>query len=491
MKLTQDPITKSEYVKVIGRSNFNMSARRLERHGRGTEQFLGLKNDTQYVPSYWDDRCYSLALEKYVYGKAQQLTAEDHEYIDYALEREYGHTYGSRPIPIVDTEKNLDSHPGFPIKKHHKHEREFFEEEGLAPYYHCMDHLKNDDLEIFWYSFPKNEIMKESKASIGDVRFIQCAPCTYTRVGAAYETMANNSCKERTWTNQCQVGWNPLCGGVNAYLQRFNPCKQFMEMDWTRYDGTIPVEIFQKVSDFRVSMMDLTPDELIVYKNYRKHLINRKTIFTDGSVVEITKGNPSGQFSTSIDNCMFQTCFIQLETRDYHRSIGIELTPEECYNTTVGMSYGDDRLTGYKDIGYGCNAPTEEWLPAYYKEKFGMWVKPENIKVQTTLVGLSFCGFTIHRSMNSNQFIPLYKTDKIYASLSDPANPSADFETLENKINSALILTSFDEGSHASRIRAAAVHLNKTTGKKFFDSKLTKTMLGGPKNSRDRVHPLL
>ncbi|APG79032.1 RNA-dependent RNA polymerase [Beihai astro-like virus] len=360
---------------------------------------------------------------------------------------------GTKRIPLLLTEKNHDSAPGFPGMLRYKTEIELIESEGMASHVHTHDLYPK---EYLWYMFPKREQLKITKLEANDVRMIQCAPCQITRFAATFETEQNTLMKKHTHTKEAKVGWTPLQGGLGRYLKVFRDCGSILELDWTRYDGTIPNELFNIVSVFRANCLDVTEHERKQYMAYRKSLLNRLTVVSDGNVYRITRGNPSGQFSTSVDNCMVQTLLIAFETRDWLRSQGEDPTVEEVRAAYRTMSYGDDRLTGYVEGQKYSHMfpPTTEWIVQYYKNKFGMWVKPENVKHTPTVVGASFCGMTIHKL--GEQYYPEYNVEKIYANCAHPANPTYDCDALRNKLDSAVILCSASESEMADALRNAA-----------------------------------
>lgn len=367
---------------------------------------------------------------------------------------------GCRPLPFPLTEKNVKSTPGWPLKHLYKDEAQLIARHGFESYEHFETTMSNNFL---WYVFLKHEMLKRSKVESNDIRSICCAPPQFTRMGARYEHNMNACAKQRTLHNECQVGWRPFYGGLDQRLRILaDDATHFMELDWTRYDGTIPNELFECVSDFRVHCLEAKPELVRRYRWYRRCLLNRNTILATGDVVTQTKGNPSGQFSTSVDNCMFQTMLVAAMYGEWiFKNVGHYPTLDELRNTYRCISYGDDHLSCVKKRSpYFSYFPmSKTWICEFYKQHFGMWVKPENIIFSTTLEGLSFCGMTITKK--NGRYVGVYRAHKIYASLAQPANPAATVEDLEAKCNAAALLLHHSDSPLANRILMAQQRLKE------------------------------
>nr|AVM87153.1 ORF1b [Wenling rattails astrovirus 4] len=417
----------------------------------GISAVLGLVDETNYGPSHWTTEAYNNIFEKFNYADAndeQLLEAQE------VLFHEYDYMVGRGVVSFIDVDKNADSHPGYPARYIYEKEAEMIAEMGLEEYEHFKVCFEKSDYNPLWYGFLKSETMKREKIDRQDIRLIACAPAQYTRLGATYEMKPNCALKRRTNTKQAQVGWRPIEGGFNRVIKRFDQCTWMMEMDWTRYDGTIPTKVWDAVNQYRIAAIATTPRERKIYAKYRASLSDRMTVLPTGDLVHMTKGNPSGQYSTSVDNCMCQTLLTFYETRDWIiHSTGETPTVKQVFDSHVTVSYGDDRLTGWTDHGdYAyCFPPTKDWLVNYYKTKFGMWVKPENIRIQQERVGLSFCGMTVKEG--NNGYVPIFRSPKLLSALATPSREVATLEELEAKVVSLAHLTAWDDTHEARQIR--------------------------------------
>lgn len=331
-------------------------------------------------------------------------------------------------IPITATEKNTDSTPGYPKCLSFDTEADFLEEVGWEPYTSEVDAIMSTDYRpvVLWYLFLKKEQLKKEKIDQADIRQILCTDPIYTRIGAMLDQDQNTRIKNRTEDSSCQVGWCPFFGGFQARISRLISKKNrwFVEMDWTRYDGTVPSTLLQRIRLIRFDALRRADRERYgaLAKWYNKHLSNRYVVLPSGEITRQRRGNPSGQFSTSTDNSMVN---YWLQAFEFHY-----LNPDvdhhalwEKYDT---ITYGDDRLSTTPIVSDNY----EERVVQMYKDVFGMWVKPTNIKVQQTPVGLSFCGWTI-----SHDLTPVaQRPEKFLASIITPCVSLPDLQSLHGKL---------------------------------------------------------
>nr|WFG33653.1 MAG: polyprotein 1AB [Bat astrovirus] len=207
-------------------------------------------------------------------------------------------------------------------------------------------------------------------------------------------------------------------------------------MDWSRYDGTIPEEVFRQIKDIRFGMLSpeyRTKKYRSIYTWYCNYLLDRYVLLPSGEVTHQLRGNPSGQVSTTMDNNMVNT-FLQAFEFMYVNDLSLDAAKEkwEFYDTIV---YGDDRVTSSPLVPQNY----AELVIEMYANIFGMWVKPENVKVFDTLLGVSFCGFTniLHKGM----YLPVpSNVNKLVASLVTPCKKLPDIEALYGKVLSFKVL---------------------------------------------------
>nr|QKN88932.1 MAG: RNA-dependent RNA polymerase [Astroviridae sp.] len=394
-----------------------------------------------YTAAVWDLRAYTKTYEKFQYGNARNLPEEEPElthFADAAVLSEYAYMQGARVIPIQCTNKNQESTPGFPKMLEFETERDYLEECGMQEYVAAMVDPKTVKRKPIWYCFLKNEILKEKKVKDADIRVITCSDPVFTRIGASLDTVQNTRMKLKTESKHAQVGWTPFRGGLNRRLKRLERHDSFVELDWTRFDGTIPPWLFKRIRRIRWFFMDQQDRDKYYHLAhwYTSNLVDRITCFPTGEVTRIKKGNPSGQYSTTPDNNMVNEWLTAFEFAWLYRKQHGKLPTVAQYRRSVDMlCYGDDRLLSYDSnfVDYDI-----EEVIRMYKEQLGMWVKPENLKLSRSLVGLSFCGFTFTKK--NGVYVGVMTPAKLLQSLKTPVRQLPNPEALWGKLVSLRIL---------------------------------------------------
>lgn len=410
------------------------------------DPYVGLlpkyKGHLEFAPSTWGPSAYIKSFEKFFYKKPVENISKsfqkEWEFATWALRREYSFLRGSTMIPMVATDKNLDSTPALPKAEFYKTELDYVEVHGFSKYIEEYKRIQEGARPTpLWYLFLKKEILNKKKIRESDIRQILCTDPCFCRIGLMFEQHQNELMKERTHLRHGQCGWSPFEGGWDDLMRRLSrDGNAYIEMDWSRYDGTIPPEVFFHVKNIRFSFLSeeyKTKENRQIYRWYCDNLINRCVLLPSGEITKQFRGNPSGQVSTTMDNNMVNT-FLQAFEFIYLNNLSIEdaKIQWENYDTIV---YGDDRVT------------STPLLPSDYKEKviemyeniFGMWVKPENVKIFQSLAGVSFCGFTNVYDGKFHLPVPT-NVHKLVASIVTPTKKLQDAESLYGKILSMKVL---------------------------------------------------
>nr|UZX50331.1 ORF1b [Dicentrarchus labrax virus] len=406
-------------------------------------------------------------LDKFDYSQASERDEECWDIAMQILFEEYAYMDQSSVVPLNQTEKNTDSTPGFPKKIQYQTEKALIEQTGLEYYIHQLEmvHETGYRVQPLWYSFPKYEIIKTEKIQNNDIRMIMCTDPGFTRIGCMFDQNQNKAMKELTMTHEAQVGWSPfkqqLDQRMNRLLQKGGPV---LEIDWTRFDGTIPAVVMEAVRETRKRYLELDEKQEKLLDWYNKNLVRKFCVMPSGDVVHLEKGNPSGQISTSGDNCMANTFLTAYETSLWWKTNGLKPTVEKVKDSYNSICYGDDRLTCYKaktlvDGVVFDHVPTEDFLVRMYKEHFGMWVKPENVKIHETLEGASFCGMTLKKERGL--WLGVYNVDKIIASVFTPKEILAGPVDYLCKMYSLVICTINDGGTKARYLRNKLKEIKK------------------------------
>nr|UMO75864.1 MAG: nonstructural polyprotein [Zhejiang avastrovirus] len=394
-----------------------------------------------FISTTWTKKAYTKSFEKFDYGDPVNFEQDYPEltaFADAAVLAEVGYMEGSQIIPIQETNKNMDSTPGFPKMLDFDSEREYLETHGMREY---IDTQAGEQTgKPIWWCFLKNEILKEKKVNDDDIRIITCSDPVITRLGAAFDTSQNEKMKERTETHHAQVGWTPFFGGLDRRVKRItsNGRTKILELDWTRFDGTIPVQLFQRIREIRKFLLSKKSRKRYgkLLDWYNRELTDRITLLPTGEVTHVKKGNPSGQFSTTVDNNLVNEWLTAFEFGfQYMNFNGMVPTVKEYRENVDFLCYGDDRLLAYNPTFV--NYDPQQTINMY-KNIFGMWVKPENIKLFDTPTGSSFCGFTLVRP--HGKWVGVVNVNKLLQSLKTPTRRLPDLESLWGKLVSLKIM---------------------------------------------------
>ncbi|UMO75852.1 MAG: ORF1ab [Hainan mamastrovirus] len=434
--------------------------------------------DLPFGPAVWGPEAYTKSFEKFYYAepsKFWELFPEECAFADKQWRIHYNFLEDSRVIHITSTDKNMESTPGYPKCEVYESERDYLEDNGWGPY---IKEFKRVDAgekpKVLWYCFLKKEQLKKEKIKDGDIRQIVCPDAIYSRIGAALEQHQNTLMKKHTEDSSGQCGWTPFFGGFERRMRKLDH-GNIIEFDWTRFDGTIPRALLKHIKDLRWEKMNKTHRERYkhVHDWYVENLLTRYVLMPSGEVTIQRRGNPSGQISTTPDNCMVNFWLQAFEFAYLNKGKDIDILWKE-YETIV---YGDDRLTSTPCI------PDNyvERVVEMYKTVFGMWVKPEKVKVTKTIKGASFCGFTVG---DNYQPIPS-NPDKLWSSLVTPCQRLPDELALYGKLLSFKILMHNSEDHPFKEYieKCLAALESGRTLPKITDEQLDRLWRGGPKTS--------
>nr|WDX94316.1 non-structural protein 1ab [Bovine astrovirus] len=449
------------------------------------EPLLGLlppcDPDLEFGPATWGPEAFTRSFDKFEYAQPSrfwELYKEECEFADKQWRIHFRFLEGSRVIHMSATDKNQDSTPGYPKCELYASEREYIEEHGWGPY---IREFKRIDAgarpDVLWYCFLKKEQVKKDKIASADMRQIICPDSTYSRIGCCLEQDQNARMKRSTRTSCGQCGWSPMMGGFQEAITRIDK-NYIIEFDWTRFDGTIPRELLQRIKDLRWEKMD--PKHRERYRGVRdwyvKNLLDRYVLMPTGEVTRQRRGNPSGQISTTMDNNCVNYWLQAFEFYHLNKDSGHDL--DALWREYDTLVYGDDRLntTPILPDNY------VERVVEMYKNIFGMWVKPEKVKVHKTAIGASFCGFTVGDRYRPEPTNP----QKLWASLVTPVQKLPDINALYGKLLSFQILMHNSDHPFREYVdRCLAALDNFVDLPKFSEEQLERLWRGGPKDFPD------
>lgn len=436
----------------------------------------------EFEPTVWGPEAYAKSFEKFHYKEPSDFLTLYPELCRWADKQWYRHFWylnDTRVIHITATEKNQDSTPAFPKHTRFPTERDFLETYGWEPYIREFSRVDNGDTpSILWYLFMKKEVLKSEKVASGDIRQILCADPIYARIGACFEQHQNHLMKQRCEDSSGQCGWSPFAGGFQRLMLRLEkPGSKYVEFDWTRFDGTIPPKLFMHIKKLRWSLINPRQRKRYqhMYKWYCHNLINRYVLLPSGEITKQTRGNPSGQISTTMDNNMVN---YWLQAFEFAYFFGPDDNLWRDYDTIV---YGDDRLSRFPKIPDDYESRVIEM----YADIFGMWVKPGKVKVSDTLVGLTFCGFQVGQNYEPFPHQPY----KLMAGLLKPSRILPDLDALHGKLLSYQVLMHNTPGNHPFKdyietCLARVAELNSSgLPARFTEEQLDRLWRGGPRET--------
>nr|AVM87138.1 ORF1b [Wenling banjofish astrovirus] len=405
------------------------------------------KPDVEYDPPYWGPIAYRNVFDKH-HVNDDYTGPTDQKSIIYANSKIISILRGAHATfaPLDATTKPTDSNPGFPYLTRFQSEQELIDS-GNVDYERVFDHLKHSPTRPLYYVFLKNELLKPDKIENQEIRAIYVMPADLCRTGFRFDQYLNDYLKNEAPFNGVGVGLSGLGDGPQAFATHLGKKKFYYESDYKRYDGTVPSELMYHIRWLRTfGYDDLTREQFNQLENYSIDLVEKMLVNPFGDVAIVNKGNPSGQPSTSIDNCLIN---LWLTNYVYHHLYG-----EEVAEQMNILTYGDDRIisTDYEPD------PHKEDL--VLQTQFGMTIPPSSAIVSNKLEGLSFCGFRFRRS--KSHWVADYKPDRILSGLRYPPNKVKDLEELYMRYLSAAILFAFSPVF--DRIYTILKRLSRDTG---------------------------
>lgn len=313
-------------------------------------------------------------------------------------------SYGlSRVLGFDEVEKPEETSPGFPVMLQYSESWKVYRD------YPWLVHEVWEDLSCglsyWWYVFLKQEQLRSTKVDNEDIRAIYCQPDPVARCQARFDQDLNRKIKKDGLRSGIAVGMNPFVD-TDALVRHLKEPNYYVERDWKRYDGTIPAAVLYLVRYLRWQNLRgeyKTQENWNVYSTITHNLIHKNLVHPTGETYHVRKGNPSGQMSTSIDNCL-----VNIFVTSYVHYV---VYGKPYFSLCV---YGDDTLLGYT------NEPKVEAEAEVAMRTFGMSLPSESVRVSDTPSGLTFCGYVI--GYKAGRWIPLYKPDRILANLWRPVN---------------------------------------------------------------------
>lgn len=150
------------------------------------------EGDLNYAPAIWGRDAYIKSFEKFTYATGDENIKKHYPkewaFAVWAVRKEFGFLNDTTVIPMVATDKNVDSTPAYPKTKYFKTEEAYIEKYGMEYYIKEYDRVcKGARPQPLWYLFLKKEILKKKKIEESDIRQILCTDPCYSRIGLMFE----------------------------------------------------------------------------------------------------------------------------------------------------------------------------------------------------------------------------------------------------------------------------------------------------------------
>jgi hypothetical protein len=229
------------------------------------------------------------------------------------LEKEFGHwVSGSRVLSydeIIEWLRPLKS-PGYPWTLVYPYKCDYWASPDADFYSKYWCKLSTPDYIRSLCSVSiKEEVRPADKIENGDVRTIISMDVNHVVAHCQLTLQQNQRLIASNTLHSSALGLNLLQGGfhkLNAKMSKFGD-KSTLELDGKKFDARFRKYCFDKIRDFRFSMLnkeEQTSDNYERLKNLYYELTYAPLVNVDGSVYGRCSGNPSGQACTTPDNTL-------------------------------------------------------------------------------------------------------------------------------------------------------------------------------------------
>lgn len=345
-----------------------------------------------------------------------------------------------------DVKVNPDAVPGYILSK-------FFgirnKEEACSYMLDYIDYFWNyshhENYPWLWKQSGKVEMLKKAKLDKDDIRGFTIIPFeAFVYTARLCQDMNEKMCeKEFISVSPIKHGINLSRGGFRSLIRELSHGLSeydVIEGDCVKWDSGMLDNLFEAILHIRYFCWDKKGmDEQEWWLRMRYSYSNIRESFiglTTGQVVQKMFGNPSGQTSTTDDNCighLFVLCHAwrKLYNRslffDYHRKVNIAL-------------YADDHvICAEKSLNFG-SFPLRR---AEYNS-LGCDLSPEKDLVTSDFEGHTFLGLTARWHPDLKLFVPTFSRVRALNTLSKYESRYS-IEQVFDRASVILYLTCFDD----------------------------------------------
>lgn len=321
-----------------------------------------------------------------------------------------------------------------------------------------------------WKQASKIELLKLAKVRDGDLRGFTCPELDFLFNCMRMNSDFNEKCHQISGqfsTNFQRVGYTLQKGGWTRLIERHtNP--DFVktgEGDAYKYDSNLADFLFDVVKDVRYHCWDkkgMTPEEWWQRQNwYYENKVHSYILLPSGQIVRKHTGNPSGQDSTTDDNCIIHTFVLCYAWRKlFGRSLF-----DDRFLVAFDI-YADDHIFSLPKL-FEKFADYEERRKIY--AEFGIILSKDKDLVSDRVEGHTFLGPVATRV--DGILCPVYNRDKIVcAVLRSEKKYPLDIQI--GRVISLMLNSAFDEELFNFLRSYVYELLNSTSGNITFPTDL-------------------
>jgi hypothetical protein len=307
------------------------------------------------------------------------------------------------------------------------------------------EHAHELDYPWLWKQSGKVEMLKVAKLLKDDIRGFTIIPLdAFVFTARLCQDMNRKMCLPEFFQfSPMKHGINLSRGGFIGLLEELmmgikNP--EVVEGDCIKWDSGMMDILFRAIIDIRFYCWDkkgMSEEEwwkrmTYAYRNIKESFI----CLTTGQIVQKMFGNPSGQTSTTDDNCIGHLFILCLAWRRLYKRSFVQ-----DYRTKINVAlYADDHIMCVeKDLEFG---DFQKRVGEY--RRVGCDLSPEKDLVTSDFEGHTFLGLTAHFNSDLGIFVPFFSSVRALNTLSKYEKNYTTEQVFE-RASVVLYLTCFDD----------------------------------------------
>lgn len=230
----------------------------------------------------------------------------------------------------------------WPTKAQFYSSTDFFE---VAKY--AYDQTIRSNLPLFLDTvFLKDEMREREKCGPGQARAVFCPDAVAVLIQAMWKKDFDKALISQVGSifqnSAIAVGMSPFFGSFKRLAAKFEPFTCF-EMDMSACDSTMCWRVQKRIALIRSNAMNLDEMSQNVMRDLFFNNCFSRAVLPDGRVASRFTGNPSGQASTTMDDCLF-VLFIVIYC--FSAITGLRVPFHKLHTLIALIVFGDDTLLG-------------------------------------------------------------------------------------------------------------------------------------------------